>query len=68
MKKLKKLTLVEGTRFLSNPEMKHLQGGETFYYCHCLGNTGEGFEVSNCGECVSHCGAAGMQNCNIVRV
>ena len=68
MKKLKKLTLVEGTRVLSNPEMKHLQGGETFYYCHCLGNTGEGFEVSNCGECVSHCGAAGMQKCNIVRV
>lgn len=37
MKKLKKLTLVEGTRVLSKPEMKHLQGGETFYYCHCLG-------------------------------
>ena len=68
MKKLKKLTLVEGARVLSNPEMKHLQGGATYYYCHCLGNTGEGFEVSSCSACVDACGAAGMQNCTIVRV
>lgn len=68
MKKLKKLTLVEGTRVLSNPEMKHLQGGETFYYCHCLGNTGEGVEVSSCSKCVDLCGSTGMQNCNVVRV
>lgn len=68
MKKLKKLTLVEGMRVLSKPEMKHLQGGETFYYCHCLGNTGEGVEVSSCDDCVRHCGSGGMQNCNIVRV
>ena len=68
MKKLKKLTLVEGARVLSNPEMIHLQGGATYYYCHCLGNTGEGFEVSSCSACVDAFGAAGMQNCNIVRV
>ena len=68
MKELKKLTLVEGTRVLSNPEMKHLQGGATYYYCHCLGNTGEGFEVSSCSAGVDAGGAAGMQNCKIVRV
>lgn len=68
MKKLKKLTLVEGTRVLSKPEMKHLQGGETFYYCHCLGNTGQGVEVASCAACSKLCGTAGMQNCNSVTV
>lgn len=68
MKKLKKLKLVESMRVLSNSEMKHLQGGETFYYCHCLGNSGQGVEVSSCDKCVDLCGPAGMQNCNTVRV
>ena len=67
MKKLKKLTLVEGTRVLSNPEMKHLQGGDIHYvYCHCKGNTGEGVSANSCGDCPTLCGNAGVQNCNYV--
>lgn len=66
MKKLKKLTLVEGARVLSNPEMKHLQGGVNYVFCHCKGNTGEGQEATSCSDCTNICGAGNVQNCNYV--
>ncbi|WP_278971011.1 TIGR04149 family rSAM-modified RiPP [Phocaeicola barnesiae] len=66
MKKLKKLTLVDGMRSLSNSEMKHLKGGYNYVYCHCKGSSGEGKEAKSCDECHSVCQGAGVQNCNYV--
>ena len=51
MKKLKKLTLGESMRVLSNPELKNLKGGAYYYYCHCKDNSGEGVPASNCEQC-----------------
>lgn len=68
MKKLKKLTLGEGMRVLSNPELKNLKGGAYYYYCHCKNNSGEGVPVDNCSRCHELCGVDNVQNCNIVNV
>ena len=51
---------------LSNPEMKHLQGGVNYVFCHCKGNTGEGQEATSCSDCTNICGAGNVQNCNYV--
>lgn len=63
MKKLKKLTLGESMRLLSNTEMKFLKGGGV--YCHCKGNSGTGISVDNCEACFELCGGKeNVQNCN----
>lgn len=67
MKKLKKLTLGEGMRVLSNPELKDLKGGAYYYYCHCKDNSGEGRKAESCEQCKVLCGnASNVQNCNYV--
>lgn len=66
MRKLKKITLGEGMRILSEPELKHLKGGSNYVYCHCKGKTGEGTAASSCDDCSRVCGAHNVQNCNYV--
>lgn len=68
--KLKKLTLGESMRILSNPELKHLKGGAIYYFCHCKNNSGAGVEVENCGEaCNELCGGIeNVNNCNHVKI
>lgn len=64
MRKLKKITLDEGMRILSEPELKHLKGGISQVYCHCKGKTGEGTSANSCDECPKICGSGNVQNCN----
>ena len=67
MKKLKKLTLGEGMRVLSNPELKNLKGGGYFYHCHCKNNSGEGVPANNCKDCETLCGSiSNIQNCTYI--
>lgn len=66
MRILKKITLGEGMKILSEPELKHLKGGTNPVYCHCKAKTGEGTAASSCDGCSRICNPGTVQNCNYV--